>query len=332
MSLSLEQVLAQAYGLGDAALTHMGRGAVNQNYLAEAGGRRYVLKSYAVRSYTPEEIRRSQAAQVHAGRAGIPVPTILPNLAGDAVTEIPGGFVVLSEHIAGRHHDRPNMPATAARSMGEMLGQIHLALAEIQPVPPYAIPDPAERRTYLERLLREAERRRHESREDEACCQTLSHNLAALERLAHLAPRFAGLPVQWVHGDYQDTNVIFDEHDRVAAVIDFDNFKVRLRANELMRAMAFSFPDGADERYAFFAGYVAALPLPEEEVALLAPLWCYLEATRTWPIENRYLNPDAYQARWDRFLQPPTGWWERNMEAVTDQLLAIAANAKHPHR
>ena len=70
----------------------------------------------------------------------------------------------------------------------------------------------------------------------------------------------------------------------------------------------------------FFAGYRAVAQPTAEEIALYAPLRAYLSCVSAWPIEPRYLDPEAYQSRWDRFIHEPSEWWERDAERITERL------------
>jgi hypothetical protein len=61
----------------------------------------------------------------------------------------------------------------------------------------------------------------------------------------------------------------------------------------------------------------------EPDALLLAPLTLYLSCTRAWPITARYMNRDAYQTRWDRFIGEPSSWWEEHVDELTERLLNL---------
>jgi len=63
----------------------------------------------------------------------------------------------------------------------------------------------------------------------------------------------------------------------------------------------------------------------EAEVTTYAALRTYLSCTSAWSIEGRYLNPEAYQSRWDRFIKEPSDWWGRNGDQVTERLIRLSA-------
>jgi Ser/Thr protein kinase RdoA (MazF antagonist) len=152
-----------------------------------------------------------------------------------------------------------------------------------------------------------------------------------LERMRRLEAWRGPVPApasQWIHGDYQDQNVIFaPSSDRVAAIIDWDNVSPVSREYEIMRAYNFSFPEGTAGGHEFLEGYVnAARPAPEE-AAQLVDLWSYVYFVRLWPVDTRYEQPELYQQRWDVFIRQPSGWWEANRAHLRDELTRMASEA-----
>ena len=324
---ALARALADSYRLRGIGLSPLEGGSLNAGYRVEAAGGEYHLKRYDGRLYQADGIRRSLDAQEFVGRCGVPVPAVRRNIHGDAVTDVPGiGSVVLSTFIRGSHHRRGSIPDTAAGAMGQTLGTLHRILAGFDEPRPYAVPPPAEAQVRLEGVLRKAERRRGQSVGDDVCCRVLRHKLDALQRHGALADRFPPLLARATHGDYQETNILFDGSDRVIGVLDFDNLRFQTRVVEVSRALSLDFlPEGRllPEGDAFLVGYHKTGRLTEPEAAALAPLRLYLSCTSAWPIEPRYEDPDAYQPRWDRFIREPSDWWERHGDELTDRLLNL---------
>jgi len=203
---------------------------------------------------------------------------------------------------------------------------LHHIRARVDEPRPYAVPPPAEAQTRLEGVLKEAERRRGRSAVDAICCRVLRHKLDALHRHGRLADRFPPLLAQATHGDYQETNILFDDADRVVGVLDFDNVQFTPRVVEVSRALSLDFlPDDRllPEADDFLVGYHDTGRLTEPEALVLAPLRLYLSCTSAWPITARYEDPDAYQPRWDRFIREPSDWWERHADELTERLLRL---------
>lgn len=319
-------VLQSAYGFVDFETNAIDGGSLNRNYRVDTSEEAYCLKRYNTQLYHSERIAQIYVLVDVIGRRGLPIAPVVPNKIGDLVTSADDAFYVLTRFIEGHHYHRPDIPERAARSMGRTLGQLHLALGSLEAPRPYQAPDATEALLHLQALLIEAERHKHRSTVDQVCCEVLRYKLEALERFPDVPARLASLSTQLTHGDYQETNVLFGRDDEVVGVLDFDNLKRQPRGAEVMRTLWLDFlrADGLlPEAEGFFAGYAAEVLPPETEVALYAPLRMYLSLMGAWPIGDRYEKPEAYQTRWDRFIHPPSDWWEHNLEVVTARLLHL---------
>lgn len=325
----LQEILREAYGMQGCTISPMPLGMMNHGYRVEYAGRAYFLKAY-LRKYQHDRISRACEVQAIVRRAGVPVPELIPNLAGESVTESRDGVCTLSEYVVGRSFARPNVPKEAASSMGRALGRIHETLEAVGSPLPFEVPDAGESRAMLEGCLALAEANRSRSRVDELSCEVLRYKLASLECLAYLAPELSRLQTQLTHGDFQETNVLFAIGEggpgRLVAVLDFDYAGHQPRGAEITRCLTLCFLDGdtlLPEAWDFVSGYAEVLRLPEDEVRLFAPLRAYLSATGAWPITDRYFKPEAYQARWDRFIRPPSGWWQAHAAEMTERLVRV---------
>jgi Ser/Thr protein kinase RdoA (MazF antagonist) len=192
------------------------------------------------------------------------------------------------------------------------------------------VPRPAEAQARLEGVLGKAERLRGRSAVDDACCRVLRSKLDALQRHGSLADRLPPLVAQATHGDYQETNILFDDRDEVVGILDFDNTQFNPRVVEVSRALSLDFLHGGSllpEADAFLAGYCETGRLTEPEASVVAPLRLYLSCTGAWPIEARYEDPESYQLRWDRFIGEPSNWWEEHADELTERLLRLCRHA-----
>lgn len=331
MTVQLIDLLKTHYGMNEVTVQPLSGGMMNQNFKVQTVEQTYVLKSYAIHLYKPSWIEQTYAAQELTSAAGVPVPHVIRTRAGEMLCQTEEGFYLLNEFVAGHQHVRMKIPALAAYEMGRTLGRMLEALRVREEVTPYVLPASDQIVEKLTSLLQEAERRRAVNMVDEAIAKLLRYKLEALERLPDLPARLGDMPTQWVHGDYHEGNVIFDEEDRVAAVIDFDNLRCRPRGQEVMRTILICFYDGeqlAPEAYDFFAGYVEEVEVSAEEIATYAPLITYMGLIGDWPMRVRYQTPEAYDPRWDQLIDPASDWWERHMDEVTERLLAVLAAKK----
>lgn len=322
----LATLLAEAYGIGTPEISPMTKGTVNRNYLVLASdGGAWVLKHYAT-SCAREEALRSCEVQVRLREAGVPAPEVRLNRHGDLITQTSDGCFMVSAFVSGRQYDRGQIPPKAAYAMGQTLGRLHGALAGEEHR--YEFPGRDDVLKRLTDLLTRAKAKRGESPVDQEACRILE---AKIEALAVWGEPPGPTSAQWVHGDYQETNLIFDSEDQVAAVIDFDNLRIRPRGAEVMRALAYSFDAGnglAEAAYAFFAGYVQTSGVQADEVARWASDWTYTTLTNDWPIAARYLEPQTYDPRWDRFILYRPSWWLGHRPAVAERLLHVVSESK----
>lgn len=103
------------------------------------------------------------------------------------------------------------------------------------------------------------------------------------------------LPKRIIHGDYSPMNILFNQ-SKIAAVLDFGDADLNLRALDLARGLTSFAPAndrrGVDERLArvFLLAYQAREPLSKKEVEAIPDLirWRYLQNI-IWPLTD--FNP-----------------------------------------
>lgn len=320
----LRRVLA-CYGLAHAAVTSLPGGMVNVCYKIEAGGESFVLKWYRPElvAFRPGRVQLVAEFQERVRRVGLAIPKIVRTADGELVKESENGCFVLSEFVAGRQFPRGNVPADCARSMGVFLHRLLSALAKVPGAGESVLPSPEAAMERHEALLKLARARKERRPADVAAVRVLEERVRGLHKWSGPAPV---MECQWIHGDYQDSNVIFGADASVAGVVDWDNLRSRSRGYEVMRAFNYSFLDGDPSGLAFLSGYVAAARPTVDEAAGLVDLWDYVNLTRTWPIETMYAEPQLYQERWDVFVKPSTAWWEENKVALKETLVRLAGD------
>lgn len=322
-----EDLPLDRYGLEGADAVLLPGGMVNLTYKVTQGESVFALKWYrpGLRESQPERLRFVCGSQETMRRAGVPVPGIIPDGEGSLFTETSAGRFVLNEYVAGVQYPRGAMPLACARAMGRTLHALLGALSGLPPSVPIMPLKPDEAMLRLEEVRRRLEGIAVRSRVDSACLEIVRDKMRRLTgwRAAVPSPE-----AQWIHGDYQDTNVIFDTSFKVAAIVDWDAIAYRSAAHEVMRAFSFSFPEGAQGGNDFLRGYIEVARPSPEEVAAMVDLWDYTSMVRLWPIETRYLERDVYQDRWDVFIQSPTGWWEANRDVLRQRVRKMASAAR----
>lgn len=94
-----------------------------------------------------------------------------------------------------------------------------------------------------------------------------------------------------------------------------------------MRGFALSFSEGTEGGLEYLRGYVGAARVSAAEASAMVDMWDYASMARVWPIDVKYESREIYQARWDEFIHPPSGWWTRNKEEIRSHLEHFAAEA-----
>lgn len=317
-----QDVLASYYGIRCVTIRPIGYGLINWLARVDAGNQSYALKRYNPAYFEPQNVEQSVDAQHHCYTRGVPVPALLPNHDGQSITWAPDAGYVLSEYVEGRHLQRGQYSRAAARSLGETVGQVVLALADNwrELREPWTLPKPHETISRFERLLAAAEQGTTEL--DRRTAQDVRFRLAYLHRHSDLYARVSVLPMQWIHGDLLETNVLFAAHDKVSAVMDFDNTRVLPRGFDFMWALAYCITPLVPEREHYLRGYLDTVQPTRDELTTYVPLWMYLAVCDIWPLEIRYLEPEHFDPRWEEASWAPflSDDWEADMQQVANWL------------
>jgi Ser/Thr protein kinase RdoA (MazF antagonist) len=214
------------------------------------------------------------------------------------------------------------MSDAAAFYMGEVHAHLLDALETLSGTEPIEVPGLDELRNRLETLHRLARKRRDDTPVDEEACLMLEQKLRMLDAWDGAVPR---LPWQWTHGDYTWRNLLFDDSDRIVAIVDFDNLRHMPRARDVMRCFTLSFPHGSAQARSYFRGYASVAKPSGQEVTDYVQFYRYLSIYGVWPADARYLTTEAYQSRWDEFMTPRPREWETGWDRLADELAEIAA-------
>ncbi|MFZ5814310.1 MAG: phosphotransferase enzyme family protein [Bacillota bacterium] len=320
------RILAECYGLAPATLHPLNfTGAVFKDVCrVEAGGTAYVLKRYRSDFRSGQDLTAIHQAQEYLMRKGLPVAPVLPDREGRLVTGDGGHCWVLYAWVEGRHQRPEQIPDRRAALLGATLARLDLELGGWETDWPGAEPFyallPAESIARFEELLRLAER--GSGPRDQLAVQVLRYRIEALDRLAPLAPRIIPMERQWVHGDPNEGNFLW-EGDRITAIIDFDNMRWAPRGFDFMYALTSHFPSGSPAREAFARAYLGAVRPTPAELELYAPMWAYTQLCDIWPIDELYLRPANFHPSWE--IDPPSDRWERQIGPLTDWLLRLQA-------
>jgi hypothetical protein len=294
---AVTEALRRAYGLSVTELTPLEGGYVHQVWRAGA----HVVKLYRGEAWGPAAVGPTLTVQAYAAASGHPVPDVLRPAHGagaagrdgtlgtgapvaDWLAPLEGGisWIAVMAFASGRKAAPGEMTPAMAREAGRTLGRLHRTLAEL-PVPdgsPFATTSAkvAERTA---RLQAEALAQANPDEGDRLAMEVCQWRLDLLERYQVESERYAGDPVQIVHGDYYPGNLLFGPDGTVAAVLDWDFSGARPRGLEVARAavetglVPAEGPGRLDQALvqAFLGGYTAEQPLPADQRQAMFRLW-----------------------------------------------------------
>ena len=295
-------------------------GTMNDTYLLQTGAGRAVLRRHRHRDHGRAE--REHALIAHVRDRGIPVPAALPTQTGVLVAEVGGRLYSMFEYAAGRQVGRSALRVGHAHSLGATLAGIHDALTGAEPVKadaPHADPPRcADTIARLAELLALATSRPDPQPSDAWAARRMRDRIEWLSAQPDraLADGPAG---QVIHGDYQDSNVFFDDAGQVCAVIDWDKAEIGHAGAEVVRALALMFALEPAASRAFVAGYRARRALPAAQLDDGAHRYGTGTLHDTWVYDSVYRNGDD-RAR--RFIRPgPYVPFERQWQQVRDLLV-----------
>jgi Ser/Thr protein kinase RdoA (MazF antagonist) len=321
---ALREILASAYGL-EAPVLHRLPAGDRPVFTVACGSGAFVLKLYPEEAEPLAALLRSAAGAARAAAGGVPTPEIVADHLGRTAVPGPRFRLVLCVRAPGRHHRGGGFPEPAAADLGRTIARLQRALAGWEPAglrPDHDWPlEPADGLRRLETLLRAAEERADPPGRRTAAA--LRSRLEALSALEGQLGGLAALPRQWVHGDCNPGNFLFEPAGRVAAVLDFDNLSRLPRGFDFMYALDQAFREPGPPARAALRAYIAELRPPRAEVEAYPRLWVYCALQNIVETTYGFRDRDggAHEAR---VAEPAPAWWLAHWPEVTDFFLRTA--------
>lgn len=300
--------IAAALGLGRVLDCRAVTGGVmNLNWRLTTDAGTFAVKQ--LRDRTPDEIRVVNELLPRLARDGFPVPT--PH--GDPV-RVDGEWYTATSWLNGVHPEN----ATLRDDLGELVGRLHVALAERCPPAPRRLPDVPEDPVKSIKALAGYAGRPPADDFDRSAALEIEWRRAMLAELADRRPADAELaPCGWTHGDLQPFNLLVDADGRVAGILDWDRLGVRPYGLEVVRTATIVFGRSLDRIAAFVAGYRAHVPITNDQLADAAHRRWWTLLTETWQLERHYEHDDRgcdhLLARRGDYLR----WWTAHRAEVT---------------
>ena len=275
---------------------------MNETFIVTTRQRRVVLRRHRRRER--RQVEHEHEVIGHARRNGIPAPAGIPTPDGDLVVEQDGIWYSLFAFAHGSQLDKDELTPARARSMGETLARIHVALEDF----PIALHDPPEPTSDLgpvaatiRTLLGRIDQRPRLAEQDLWAREHLESKARWLETAA--APVWQHLPVgavQMGHGDYQETNLFFVD-DQVVDVIDWDKAEACWPVDEIVRTLDLSLRLQPALCAAMIDGYRSVHGLTLDDLDLSAANYGHDRVHSHWLYEGIY---ERGEERLRVFLEP----------------------------
>ena len=252
-------LLASEYGVAAVSLTLLDTER-DDSYRVTTAEREFVLK-VAHPADDRAVIDLQVAAVMHASRAELPVPTVVPAVSGALTSRWNGRSARLYSWLDGSLLRSFTPTAPQLFSCGAMLGALSVALADFE--------HPAADRVIVWDLT-------HLDLLAPLALDPLTRGVVA--RFARdVEPRLAGLPRQVIHNDFHTGNVLVEEAapSFVVGILDFGDTVHTARVCDLGVSLAYLLPAHGPIWSAvqpFIDGYASVVPLQPEERELLPDL------------------------------------------------------------
>jgi homoserine kinase type II len=290
--------LAAQYGLSDLrSLTGVAAGSVNSNFELHVGGARYFLRLYEERDAAGAE--RETAMLDRMARSGVPTPAPLRRADGGYVSSVRGKPAALFPWREGTMRCQASVTADDARRVGAALAAVHIAGAG-EPCEPG-------RFRYDDLLIR---LQTIADRNDERFRALVPALRDELHRAHARRQRDRALPRGLTHGDLFRDNVLWDDHGRIAALLDFESACDGTFGYDLMvTLLAWCVGDEIDFALsrAMLDGYESVRPLGVDERAALWAEACFAALRFTVTRITDYAMRESHSGPrvvkdWRRFL------------------------------
>ena len=268
---------------------HLG-GATNRVYRVQADGAESFLRIYRRADLIVAE--REHALIAHARHHGVPTVSVLPTRSGSSVVQVAGQVCALYQAATGTQLPNGGLGTCDAIAAAACLGHLHRALQPLHDAGYLRWKIAWDGPEWIERLsVVELALFRH-GLQDDTDRWALERLRAQRQWLSHPDCEHAYEPCsprQVVHGDYQATNLFFQQGS-VSAVIDWEQAAFMPRGFEVARACSFLFRLEPELTRQFLRAYQAANPLEDAELKDGARAWgCYADH-HVWPLEEAYLH------------------------------------------
>lgn len=277
-------------------------GTMNTIRVLETDSGKYVLRVY--RHQNHQRILCEHQVVHWVAEQGLPAVAPLRTLDGETFVVHEDRFVTLLPFVAGRQVVRGQFQIADVEAIGRFLGVLHQTL-EAYPIAD--VPrvknkiEPEKTLAGIDRVERLVRNIKDPQPTDEYALARLISRRAWLENRTHdNESQLDTLPFQVVHGDYQETNLFFEQNE-VSAIIDWDKVYAAPAVWEVARALHLMFQFDSVLSCVFLAAYRTSNDLSLDSLDLAVQAYGLMRAYDLWLFEEIY---EAGNDRVRQFMRP----------------------------
>lgn len=277
-------------------------GTINTIRVLTTDKGRFVLRVY--RHHILERIETEYRIVTWVAEKGIPAVVPLTTRDGENFVEYEGQFVTLLPFAVGKQIARDQLQVCDVHVMGRLLGRLHRVLETFPSEnmsPVWVKIEPVGTLEGIDRLEGVIRAIKNPQETDEyALSQLISRREWLLGREVEDVSGLFELPYQVVHGDFQETNVFFDEGE-VSAIIDWDRVYTAPTVWEIVRALHLMLRFDLDHSVAFLKAYRETHAFSMDDLDVAVHCYGLHRAYELWLFEEIY---DYGNDRLRQFVYP----------------------------
>ena len=267
-------------------------GTVNRTLMVQAERGAFTLR---VSARGRERVEWEHECIAFASAQGVPVCRPIPTPSG-TVLERSDRFFALFPLASGRQMARADLCAEHGQAAGKCLAHIHRAFEKL-PAGRARLKnltgDIAGAVALVPHLDAAILALPTQTATEQAAREQIAGRRAYLEQngpqAQSIPARLAALPQRVLHGDFQETNLFFEDA-QISAVIDWDQSGRGARGWEIVRALHLMFQLAPELCRAFLDGYESVTPLNNGELEESAACYGLLSDSNLWVYAAVYLE------------------------------------------
>lgn len=274
-------------------------GKINTTLIVTCQQGRFVLRRHERRDKARTE--QQHAVVAYAAAKGAPAVPAIPLPDGGTVLDLDGSDYSLYPYIDGYQVARGKaLDAPHIRQMGRSLAELQQVIVDYptdRVLYKQARPDSQGTLRRIDDLVRIVTEKEPDARETPIVLERMAARRKWIESGPEdLADELAALPFQAIHGDYNETNLIFrsdadaDTGCRVVGLIDWDSVGAAHRLWEIVRTLALVYKFDVEEGAAFVRAYNEVWPFDVEELDLVLRAFGHIRGHSLWIYQAVYLE------------------------------------------